>query len=252
MPPHEIYPNPVVKQVAFEVRFPNLFFIESRIGDFQVRVMKDFPQSELVLRRNFMFVTGMPGNLEDAIKQQSENVDKVWQFKSTTGSKLEISIKNLVLTSEHHLSYHQGGDDSFRAIIDRVVRCFFEIVQIPVALRVGLRYINECPIFDRNTGRFNDCYSSILPVERFGLERTTAADCAVVTNTEQYHMRHLESLRLVPNADKLALDLDAWSENVPSEQVMAATDILHEAISAEFNNTVKQPIIEFMRTPKGG
>ena len=132
--------------MAFEVRFPNLFFIEARIGDFQVRVMKDFPQSELVLRRNFMFVTGNPGNLEDAIKQQQgENVDKAWQFKSTSGGKLEISIKNLVLTSEHHLSYHQGGEDSFRAIIDRVVRCFFEIVQIPVALRVGLRYINECP-----------------------------------------------------------------------------------------------------------
>ena len=56
MPDHEVYPNPVAKNVNFEVRFPNLFFIEGRIGDFQVRGMKDFPQSELIHRRGFIMM----------------------------------------------------------------------------------------------------------------------------------------------------------------------------------------------------
>jgi uncharacterized protein (TIGR04255 family) len=252
MPAHEIFPNPVVKQVAFEVRFPSLFFIEGRIGDFQVQVMKDFPQSELVHRRNIMLVAGNPDNFEEVVKQQkSDSIDKIWQFKSASGTKLEVSTKNLVLTAENHLSYHQGEENAFRAVIDRVVARFFALVKIPVALRVGLRYINECPIFDRSTERFNACYNSILPLGRFGLENVVNVDCAVVANAKECQFRHGESLRLGPKDGQLILDLDASAENVPSEQVMARTDILHETISAEFKHTVKEPILDFMRKPKG-
>jgi hypothetical protein len=74
MPGHEVYPNPVAKNVSFEVRFPNLFFIEGRIGDFQVRVMKDFPQSELIHRRGFIMLAGNADNLQDIAKQQTGDV----------------------------------------------------------------------------------------------------------------------------------------------------------------------------------
>ena len=253
MPADEIFTNPVVKQVAFEVRFPNLFFIEGRIGEFQVHIMKDFPQSELVHRRNIMFVTAGADNLQELAKQQqADSVDKIWQFKSAAGTKLEISTRNLVLSSEQHRSYHHGEENAFRGIIDRVVRRFFDMVQIPVALRVGLRYINECPIFNKSTARFIECYNSILPLNRFGLERVLNMDCGVVANTHKCQIRHIESLRLNPNDDKLVLDLDASAENVPSENVMLCTDDLHEAISAEFKETVKEPILQFMRQPKGG
>jgi len=253
MPPHEIFPNPMVKQVAFEVRFPNLFFIEGRIGDFQVKVMKDFPQSELILRRNIMLLAGNSDKLEELVKQQQvDSVDKIWQFKSISGAKLEISTKNLVLNSDNHRSYHQGGEESFRAVIDRVVRNFFVMVEIPIALRVGLRYVNECPIFGRSTKTFNECYNTILPLNRFELEHVANMDCVVVANAERCQIRHVESLKLGPGDDQLILDLDAWTENVPSENVMPCTDILHECISAEFRNTIKEPIIEFMRKPKGG
>ena len=34
----EIYPNPTVKRVIFQARFPNLFYLESKIGDLQLLV----------------------------------------------------------------------------------------------------------------------------------------------------------------------------------------------------------------------
>src|SRR5271170_459469 len=103
MEPNEVFPKPLVKQVAFEVRFPNLFFIETRIGEFQVQVMKDFPQSELLLRRNVMFLAGSADNLQELAKQQAgEATDKVWVFKSKAGTRLEISSKNFVVSSEQH------------------------------------------------------------------------------------------------------------------------------------------------------
>jgi uncharacterized protein (TIGR04255 family) len=252
MPEHEIFPNPTVKQVACEVRFPNLFFIESKIGDFQMRVMKDFPLSELVHRRNLMFVTGNAENIQELAKQQEPSVDKIWQFRSASGTTLQISSSNLVLTSPKHNSYHQGGELSFRGIVSRVVGQFFELVNIPMALRIGLRYINECPIFQRSTERFNECYNSILPLNRFSLERVVNMDCAVVANTEQCQIRHMESLRLSEQNDVLLLDLDASMENVPAETVMTGIDVLHEAISTEFKDTIKEPIFQFMRKPIGG
>jgi hypothetical protein len=36
----EVFPNPTVKQVAFEIRFPNLFYLESKIGELQVKIME--------------------------------------------------------------------------------------------------------------------------------------------------------------------------------------------------------------------
>jgi uncharacterized protein (TIGR04255 family) len=250
MADHEIFTNPVVKTVAFEVRFPNLFFIEARIGEFQVKVMKDFPQSELVLRRNFMVVSA--DNIQELAKQQQgDAVVKIWQFKSATGTKLEISSKSLVLSSENHLSYHQGGEGAFRGIIDRILVPFFAMVQIPVALRVGLRYVNECPVFDRTTATFNECYNSILPLNRFALEHVVNADCVVLANTGTCQIRHMESLQLTPAGDKLIIDLDAAAENVPSEHVMDSADNLHETVSDEFNTTIKGPVVDFMRRPKG-
>jgi hypothetical protein len=44
----EVFPNPTVKTVIFQIRYPNLFYIESRIGDIQVKIMDDFPESSLL------------------------------------------------------------------------------------------------------------------------------------------------------------------------------------------------------------
>lgn len=248
----EVFPTPLVKQVAFEVRFPNLFFIESRIGEFQVQVMRDFPQSELVHRRNLMMI--FAGNAEnpqaqELAKQQSADTEKIWQFKAASGTRLEISTRNLVLVSENHSSYEEG-EKPFRDIIGKTVSEFFTIIQLPTVLRVGLRYVNECPLFDKTTKTFDACYNSILPVDRFGLERLSKADCIVVAKDDNIQIQRLESLRFAPAGDVLVLDLDASTENIASSDVIATTDRLHELIEREFRSTIKEPILEYMRKGK--
>jgi uncharacterized protein (TIGR04255 family) len=250
MSPAEIFPNPLVKHVFFEVRFANLFFIESRIGEFQVQVMKDFPQSELVVRKNFTIIAGKPpeAQMEELTKQQpGESTEKIWQFKSNSGLTLEISTRNLVLGSERHTSYREG-DSPFRAVVDKNVSGFLKLIQLPVVQRVGLRYINEGPIFDRTTARFKDCYNSILPVDRFGLENLIRTDCVAVAKSGEMVVQHIESLRLgQPAGDKIILDLDAAAENVPTENLMATADKAHELIAGEFHKFVKDPISQYMR-----
>jgi uncharacterized protein (TIGR04255 family) len=252
MADNEVFPTPLVKQVICEVRFPNLFFIEGRIGEFQVQVMKDFPQSELVHRRSF---TVLAGNLDNpqaqelAKQQATEGTEKIWQFKSESGTRLEVSSKNLVVVAERHLSYHAGGDKSFRRVVEKAVAQFLTLIQIPVIQRVGLRYINECPLFDRTTNRFKECYDSILPVDRFGLENLSVGNCVMVAKSGAIQLHHAESLRFAapPTGDALILDLDASSENVAVEKVLETVDGLHDAIATEFKRVIKEPIVEFMR-----
>jgi hypothetical protein len=64
MPLAEVFRNPTVKQVAFEIKFPNLFFIESKIGDLQMIIMDKFPESALLFQRQIMFAVGTE-NIED-------------------------------------------------------------------------------------------------------------------------------------------------------------------------------------------
>jgi uncharacterized protein (TIGR04255 family) len=248
----EVFPTPLVKQVAFEVRFPNLFFIESRIGEFQVQVMRDFPQSELVLRRNLMIFAGNAENpqVQEFAKQQSaDTVEKIWQFKAEGGVRLEVSTRNLVLVSEKHTSYAEG-DKPFRGIIEKTVSEFFRLIQLPAVLRVGLRYVNECPLFDKTTKTFNACYNSILPVDRFGLENLSRADCIAVAKDGTMQIQRVEGLRFAPTGDLLALDLDASTENVASGDVIATTDKLHELVERDFWDTIKEPIVAHMRKGK--
>ena len=51
--PDEIFPNPTVKQVVFQIVFPNLFYIENKIGELQLKIMTEFPESTLLHRRQF-------------------------------------------------------------------------------------------------------------------------------------------------------------------------------------------------------
>jgi len=202
-----------------------------------------------VTRRNIMLLAGNPDDLQEMAKQQSGNaIEKIWQFKSGSGTRVEVSSRNLIIVAEQHYSYHEGGDKSFRSVVEKVVTNFFKITQIPVAQRVGLRYINECPLFDRTTKTFKDCYNSILPVDKLGLENLSRAECIAVAKSGEMQIQHMEALRFAtPTTDILVLDLDASTENVATENVLVTTDGLHDVIATEFRNVIKEPIVDFMR-----
>jgi len=54
----EVFPNPTVSKVIFQIRFPALFYVDSRMGEFQLKVIEMFPVSALAVRRQFLIATG--------------------------------------------------------------------------------------------------------------------------------------------------------------------------------------------------
>ncbi len=249
---NEVFANPLVKRVIFAMRFPNLFFLGDRIGDFQVKVMREFPKSELLLRRPLLLteeadtekIEQMVSDLKDR-----EGANRVWQFESKRGVKLEVTSNSLSLVSTSHKSYRHGDEGLFRDIVDSVTAHFYELTQIPVVNRIGLRYINECPIFENNSDGFREHYNTAFPLDRFPLEDATAMDYKAVVGRPPHKLRYIESVQGEGENRKLILDFDAWSEDIDPNATMETTDELHDIISSEFRNTIKEPILQYMRTP---
>jgi hypothetical protein len=82
----EVYPNPTVKKVIFQIRFPNLFSMERLIGDYQVKIMAEFPKSALLVRRSVLIGdVGSRAQIEniaadaDKLAVRASNIMTVWR-----------------------------------------------------------------------------------------------------------------------------------------------------------------------------
>jgi uncharacterized protein (TIGR04255 family) len=241
----EIFPHPTVKKVIFQIRFPNLFFIEKKIGDFQMKIMKKFPESSLLFRRRVMLADigpeGKLENLPEEIKEKSGN--QVWQFKAENKVQLNVLNDSLDISSEHHKTYNLEGGDKFRDIIEYVVSNFLEITPLSTISRIGLRYIDECPIQSRDNETFKTYYNSVFPLDRFKIEDAKEMDFKTVINRGSYKIRYIEML----TKDKLILDFDGFAEKISPDEYLKVTDDLHEIIKKEYFQTIKEPVIEYMR-----
>lgn len=120
----EVFPNPTVKQVIFQIRYANLFYIENKIADLQYKVMKEFPESGLLLRRQIVFADVGPDQSLSDIKGDDSLSKKIWQFRSKKGFTLNIVSDSMDITSEFHKTYDLDGGEKFRDIIKFVLDAF--------------------------------------------------------------------------------------------------------------------------------
>lgn len=244
----EIFPYPTVKEVIFQIRFPNLFYIEDKIGELQLRIMKEFPNSSLLFRRQAFFVDAGPQIKEGNIKFDEEKGAKIWQFESPKKYKLNVLSNSLDISSNYHKSYDLGDVNKFRDIIVFTVNNFLEIIRLPLITRIGLRYIDECPIPEKRNEKFLSYYGSTFPLSRFNIEDAIEMEFVTRIIKDNYFLRYGESLKIVEGSYKLILDFDAYAENISPEIYLSTTDDLHNIISEEFFNTVKEPVRNYMRT----
>ena len=248
----KIYPNPTVKQVIFQIKFPNLFYMEKKIGDLQVKIMEKFPQSSLLFRRQIVFADIGPGAKLESISSDLENETgkKIWQFKSSKNFQLDVLSDSLNISSQYHKTYNLEGGDKFRDIIKFVLDHFLEIVSIPIINRIGFRYIDECPIPSKDNSTFNSYYKSVFPIERFNLADVNEMDFKTVIKKGKYYLRYIESLQKVGSEYKLILDFDGFAKNINSKDYLITTDNLHTMIIEEFEKTIKKPVYQYMEQKK--
>jgi uncharacterized protein (TIGR04255 family) len=249
----EVYSNPLVKQVIFQITFPSLFYIESKIGDLQLKIMKNFPKSALLLRKQIIFADFgpevKPVDIQD--KLDKDTGKKIWQFKSEDNIELNITSDSLDISSTHHKTYNIGSGDKFRDIIKGVLENFISVTSIPIINRIGLRYINECPIPPKTNSGFDSYYNSSFPFGKYEMSLVDQYSFRAIIRKDQYKLSYRESLQKRDDKDILILDYDAFANNIPTEKYLGISDNLHKIISDEFSKSIKEPVVAIMKTKKG-
>lgn len=246
----EIFARPPVKQVFFEIKYPHLFIIEKNIGEFQQKIISTFPDSALVFRSQVMITSRSSADVTERPEQPEEGpTAKIWQF-STENKEIILSIQSnaLAISSTHHKTYDLGEGDKFRGVIQFVMNEFIDFVAIPKISRIGLRYINECPIFSMNTSEFQEYYNSAFPLDKFTLEELTEMLVKATVRKGDYFINYSETLKHVENENILVLDYDSYSFNIPTEDYLVVLDALHENINMEFDMSTTDKFKDFMRS----
>jgi len=244
----EVFPNPTVKQVIFQIRFPNLFYIENKIGDFQLKVMNYFTESSLLFKRQILLANvGSGVKVEDL--PETDIAKKIWHFSSPLGIELNVLNDSMDITSSFHKTYNIEGHEKFRDVIRNTVDAFLEVTQIPLLTRIGLRYIDECPIYQKDNRSFQSYYNSTFPLTRFSLDKASEMDFKVVYDKGDCFLRYAESLQ-TDEALRLILDFDCYKINIESKKYLEVTDRLHEIVSDEYRTAINDPLVDYMRKPK--
>ena len=127
----DVFLNPPVERVFLEIRFPSLFYLESRIGEFQLLVISNFPESKLLFQKQFKMITGASdAHAKDLDSDDDESSDpetyKIWHFTSENGVELAIRNTSVLLSSSKHKTYDNPQVDTmFRDLIKFALDNFF-------------------------------------------------------------------------------------------------------------------------------
>ena len=246
----KFFPNPTVKKVIFQIRYPNLFYIESKIGELQTKIMKEFPESSLLYRQRVLFA-----DLGPDVKIEKEKGDKpgesgakIWQFKSPNNYQLNVLGDSIDISSDFHKTYNNPkAKVKFRDTIEIVLKNFFDVTQIPVIKRIGLRYIDECPIPQKNNKRFKEYYKTTFPLGRFKIEDAREMQFQTVVSRGKNYLRFVEKIAEIDGENKLVLDFDGFREDIDPCDCLKVTDELHDLIAKEYKKSLKDPVFEYMR-----
>lgn len=246
---NEVFPNPTVKQVIFQIRYPNLFYLEDKMGVLQTKLMAKFPESSLLFRQKLR-LTDKGFDLEKSSDEiPSEVIKKIWSFESPKKTKINILNDSIDISSEFHKTYNNPTSaHKFRDVIDFVLNHFLEATQIPILKRIGLRYVDECPIPKKDTKIFKEYYKTTFPLGRFKLEDATDMEFVTIVKRGKYNLRFMEKLVRLGNKYKLVLDFDGFGTNIKSQNCLKVADDLHDLILKEYEKSLKEPVYKHMRT----
>jgi len=247
---NEVFLRPTVKQVAFQILFPNLFGIENKIGEFQLKIFEKFPDSRLLTRRQVLFADiGPEGKMENIPSFDDTRLgNKIWQFLSANKYELNITNNSLTIISKVHKSYNQGDGEKFRDIIEYVISPFITTINPPLINRLGLRYTDYCPIFEKNNKSFKEYYNTLFPLNKFKIEDSEEILFRGVTKRKKFNLIYMEQLLKAEEKKwEHIMDFDAFALNLKPSELVSVTDKLHDIISQEYNDRITEKFKEYMR-----
>jgi uncharacterized protein (TIGR04255 family) len=249
---HEVFPNPTVENVIFQIKYPALMYIENKIGDFQLKIMDKFPESSEIYSRQFMFADiGPDGDMKD-VPGSEQKARKIWQFSNPGKYKLDVTTDSLSIDTEFYKTYKaEGCDYKLRDIIEFVLNEFFKIVPIPIIKRIGLRYIDNCPLPQPlNNDTFSNYYNTTFPLDKYSIQSARRMEFRTTVKKQDYYVSYSEIYNIAKDDKVFILDFDGFTENIQAKDCLTVTDELYTLISEEYKSIIKDPVKDIMRKNK--
>ena len=251
----EVFPNAPVKQVIFQIRFPNLFYLADRIGEYQLRVMSQFPHSKEQIQRNVVIAQLGPDDTAEMPKEiDPRAVRTIWRFDTDEGVTLNVQTDSLDISSQQHKTYSNAdAEHPFRDVIQFAMDPFLEVMKLPVISRVGLRYIDTCPVQEKTNEFLRRWYNTTFDLDRFPASDAMRLEFRATVARGDYFVRFREALLRDEKTgkDELILDFDGYAEAIQACDYLTTTDELHRVISDEFEASIREPFISYMRQDGG-
>lgn len=247
MPLNEVFPKPTVDRIVFQIRYPHLFFLEQRIGDLQLKLMRHFPESDLLFQRNFVVVQQAESE-QPAPTAPEQSTTKIWRFKNGPEVILDIQTDSMTLVTKRHTSYRLAAEP-LRDLLASAILSFLEVTGLPTITRLGLRYVDICPLPNRDATTLSAWYAAVMCNHRFPLEDCDELMFRAAINRGNNKLRYIESIGVRNDEPVVILDFDAWTGSLNAADIMNTTDALHDSILREFELTAREPLLTWMRTP---
>lgn len=240
----EVFPNSPLIEVAFEVRFPNLFYINQKIGEFQLDIIDDFPKSSQVFTQPFIL-----GEKNEVISDK-DNVNAIpsWRFENETGkTKIMVYSNKLNIISKEYKSYNHPSNKNFRNLVTKILSIFAKTVPIKKFSRLGIRYIDHCPLERLDNKYFRNYYNPIFNIDKYKVEDIIDNLFIINIKREQYNLLFQCGIKKLDVGYKYIMDYDGYATDIEASTCITTTDDLRRLIKNEFLSNITDDFKEHMR-----
>ena len=250
----EVFNSPTVERVIFQITFPSYFGIESKIGDFQLKIMNKFPNSKLLTKQSIIFAQGV-----DPIEKDTSGVgsSKIWQFLDEEEDIiLNIAADSLDITSKRHKTYNNAGvseEERFRETISFVVDEFLSVIQLTVINRIGFRYLDsKCPLPDvMSNESFSEYYNTSFDLDNLQIDDINKVvnllSQIVILKPNDVQIKFKENLIHKDSSWSYNLDFDGSKSKIDPAEYLRHLDDIHEQTDLCYNGVIKEPVYSIMR-----
>lgn len=228
-----------IELVVWQIKYPNCFFIENIIGDFQKKIMKRFPESKLQYR-NSILVEQNEDQLSFSNPKDQDVANKIWVFENKELVKIEISYNSFTISSKKYTTYVNSAS-CFQDEINNSFDKFLELSEISIIKRIGFRYTNSCPLPEPlDNELFESWYNSIFQSSKFDISKVNSFNYQMDFCNQDVMMNYREVF--INREKKYYIDIDAFMLDQDMQEYKSITNKLHDTIKKRFLDATNEYI----------
>jgi len=226
----EVFPNPPLREVAFEIRFATRLRVNAELWKIQDEIVNEYPTLAI----------------EQAL-QPTGTVLPINVFQNPNAARaIKISQENFVVAFTRYTKF-----EDFKEEVIAKTNQFCEKFDVSSLLRVGLRYVNNIVIHD--SAKTSELLRYVRPFIDF--DRVVADDVQhFITEVRMRQTQHLVTLRgalLAPfegGQRVYVLDVDCHSDGShSSREIPELLDLYHESAQLFFLDHITDEYKKMMR-----